>query len=114
MAGEISLDGWTLAGVANDEDGEVSSDTVFHFEQNGERIYASYSGGEVADGHLLGTFDGSRWDVRYVQINEDNETATGHSVGVVKLLDDGRVRVEDEWEWESKEGAGESVLEEIE
>lgn len=114
MSDEVSLDGRTLVGVANDEEGEVSGETRFHFEQAGERIRASYSGGKIVDGLLLGTFDGSRWDIRYVQINEDNETATGHSVGVVKLLDDGRVRVEDEWKWESKEGAGESVLEEIE
>lgn len=113
MADEISLDGRTLAAVANDEDGEVGADTVFHFEQYGERIYASYSGGDIADGHLVGTFDGDQWDIRYTQINSDNETATGHSVGDVELLDDGRIRVEDEWEWESKPGSGESIHEEI-
>ncbi|MGQ3413872.1 hypothetical protein ACT4ML_16685 [Natrinema sp. LN54] len=113
MGGKISFDGLTLAGVANDEDGEVGADTVFHFEQTGERIYANYSGGDIADGHLVGTFDGEQWDIRYTQINTDNETATGHSVGDVELLDDGRVRVEDEWEWESKSGTGESIHEEI-
>lgn len=113
MGDKISFDGLTLAGVANDEDGEVGADTVFHFEQTGERIYANYSGGDIADGHLVGTFDGEQWDIKYTQINTDNETATGHSVGDVELLDDGRVRVEDEWEWESKPGTGESIHEEI-
>ncbi|WP_440764927.1 hypothetical protein [Natronorubrum sp. DTA7] len=113
MADDISFDGRTLAGVENDDGGEVGADTEFHFEQNGERIYASYSGGAIVDGHLVGTFDGDQWDVRYVQINEDGETATGHSVGVVERLDDGRLRVEDEWEWESKPGEGESVHEEV-
>ncbi|GAB7009580.1 hypothetical protein [Halorubrum trueperi] len=75
------------------------------------RIYANYSGGDVVDGHLVGTFDGEQWDIRYTQINTDNETATGHSVGDVELLDDGRVRVEDEWE--SKPGTGESIHEEV-
>ena len=114
MADDISLDGRILAGVANDDGGEVGADTEFHFEQTGERIYANYSGGKIVDGHLVGTLDGNQWDVRYVQINEDDETATGHSVGVVERLDDGRIRVEDEWEWESKPGMGESVHEEIE
>ncbi|MFC4549704.1 MULTISPECIES: hypothetical protein [Halorussus] len=113
MTDEISLDGRTLAGVSNDEAGEVNAETEFHFEQDGERIYANYSGGRIVDGHLVGTFDGSRWDVRYVQMNERGETATGHSVGRVELLGDGRVRVEDEWEWESKPGTGESVHEEV-
>ncbi len=61
---------------------------------------------------LVGTFDGRRWEIRYTQLNADHETATGHSVGVVEQLDDGRVRVEDEWGWESKDGSGRSVLEE--
>ncbi|WP_423746563.1 hypothetical protein V5735_20070 [Haladaptatus sp. SPP-AMP-3] len=113
MANEISLDGRRLAGVANDEAGEVGADTLFNFEQEGERIYANYSGGAIVDGHLVGTFDGKQWDVRYVQINEASETATGHSVGNVELLNDGRIRVEDEWEWESKSGEGESVHEEL-
>ncbi|MFC6835133.1 hypothetical protein [Halomarina ordinaria] len=113
MADEISLDGRTLAGVANDATGEVGRDTTFEFEQVDDRIHARYAGGSVVTGHLVGTFDGRRWDVRYAQLHEDGETATGHSVGVVSVLDDGRVRVEDEWEWESKPGTGASVLEEV-
>ncbi len=114
MAKQISLDGRTLVGIANDEEGEVNGDTQFQFEQAGDRIYAQYSGGEIVEGHLIGAFDGSQWDIRYVQMNEDGDTASGHSTGEVSLLDDGRVRVEDEWAWESKPGTGESILEEIE
>ena len=114
MPGELSLDGRTLAGVSNADSGEVDSDTRFEFRQDGERVSATYAGGEIVDGYLLGSFDGATWDIRYVQQNEDGETATGHSVGTVTLLDDGRVRVEDEWEWESKAGSGTSVLEEVE
>lgn len=110
----VSLDGRTLAGVANADAGEVGSDTRFQFEQEGDRIYARYAGGDVVEGHLVGTFDGREWEIRYTQINADHETATGHSRGTVEVLEDGRVRVEDEWEWESKEGRGESVLEEVE
>lgn len=113
MSNSLSLDGRTLVGVANDEAGEVGGDTRFEFEQDGDRIYAHYSGGAVADGHLVGTFDGSTWDIRYAQINDAGKTATGHSIGAVTLLDDGRVRVEDDWEWESKPGSGSSVLEEV-
>lgn len=91
--------------------GEVSGETRFEFEQEGEQSYAHYSGGDIVDGHLVGTFDGSEWDIRYFQINSGHETASGHSVGTVELLEDGRVRVEDEWE--SQDGSGASVLEEI-
>lgn len=61
----VSLDGRTFAGVANDEQGEVSGDTRFHFEQShfeqsGNRIRAHYSGGEIVDGYLVGTLDGNQ------------------------------------------------------
>jgi len=113
MKENISLDGRTLVGVANTDAGEVSGDTQFNFEQEGNQIYAHYSGGEILDGHLVGTFDGSEWDIRYSQINLEQETASGHSIGTVELLDDGRIRVEDEWKWESQAGSGESILEEV-
>lgn len=108
----VSLDGRTLRGVEN-EGGEVGSETLLRFEQDGERLTARYDGGGVVAGFLLGSLTDGRWDVRYVQLHEDGETATGHSVGRVERLPDGRVRVTDEWEWESKPGGGRSVLEEV-
>lgn len=113
MANQVSLDGRRLVGVANSSCGEVDSDTRFEFEQEGNRINARYSGGSIVDGYLVGTFDGDQWDIRYVQINDEGETASGHSIGDVTVLEDDRVRVEDAWEWESKLGSGESVLEEV-
>lgn len=105
------LDGKTLVGVEN-EGGEVGGETEFRFGQDGERIWAKYSGGSVVDGYLVGTLTDGEWDIRYTQINTDHETATGHSIGTVETLADGRIRVEDTWEWESKPGEGRSVLEE--
>lgn len=112
MADPVSLDGRTLVGIANDAAGEVSVETRFRFRQHGDRISARYAGGRIVDGYLVGSLDGGQWDVRYVQQHESGETATGHSVGTVSRLEDGRIRVEDTWEWESKPGGGESVLEE--
>ncbi len=113
MSSELSLDGRTLVGVTNTDTGEVSNETRFHFEHTGERISAHYAGGDVLEGYLVGTCDGTEWEIRYTQINTDLDTASGHSIGTLELLEDGRVRVTDEWEWESKEGGGQSVLEEV-
>lgn len=109
---EISLDGRTLKAAEN-TNGEVSGDTLFEFEQDEEIITATYSGGEIQRGYLIGTLEKNRWEVRYVQINRTGETSTGHSIGELKLSEDGRVLVEDDWEWESRAGGGHSVLEEV-
>lgn len=113
MEPELSLDGRVLEGVSNANAGEVDTDTRFEFTQDGDRISATYAGGDIVEGYLVGTMDGSTWDIRYVQLNESGETATGHSVGELSELEEGRIRVEDEWKWESKSGSGESVLEEV-
>ncbi|AGN02009.1 hypothetical protein L593_10320 [Salinarchaeum sp. Harcht-Bsk1] len=102
MTEGISLDGRTLVGVANDDAGEVSDETTFTVEQTGDRISARYAGGSIVEGHLLGTIDDGEWDVRYVQLHENGETATGHSVGEISVLEDGRVRIDDEWEWDRR------------
>lgn len=113
MAAEsISLGGRVLKAVEN-SNGEVGSETEFEFEQEGEVITASYSGGDILQGYLVGTLESNQWNVRYVQINQDGETATGHSIGEISLTEGGRVRVDDKWEWESQPGEGQSVLKEI-
>jgi hypothetical protein len=112
MTDGVSLDGRTVVAVEN-EGGDVGSDTRMTFTQDGTRLSAEYSGGDIAQGYLLGTVVDGEWDVRYVQVGHEGETATGHSVGTVEELPDGRVRIEDEWEWESKPGGGRSLLEEV-
>jgi hypothetical protein len=114
MTEHVSLDGRTLVGVDTADSGVVSDATTFEFEPEHGRVYATYAGGAIVEGHLIGTVDDGHWDVRYVQLDDEGETATGHSRGEIEVLDDGRVRVEDDWEWESRTGGGESVLEEIE
>ena len=113
MDDELWLHGRSLAGVSNARAGEVDPETEFDFRQDGDRLAARYAGGAVGAGHLPGTLDGSRWDVRYVQRNVDGEAAAGHSVGEVSRLPGGRVRVTDEWSWQSRPGGGTSVLEEV-
>ena len=49
-----SLDGKTFQSIENSENGEVSSETIFHYHQNNEIVSADYKGGNILKGHLLG------------------------------------------------------------
>jgi hypothetical protein len=108
----VSLDGRTLHGVSNTGDGDVGAATVFRYHEDAGVIWAEYAGGAVRRGYLVGTRDGGRLDFRYVHLDTEGDTAWGHCTSRVEVLADGRVRLHETWSWESRDGAGESVVEE--
>ncbi|WP_432099348.1 hypothetical protein [Streptomyces sp. WAC 04229] len=108
-----SLDGLVLAPVADQTPGQVGTRTRFTYHERDGAIWADYAGGDVVRGHLVGTRAGDRLDFRYVQLRTDGSTASGHCVSTVLELPDGRVRLEESWEWESRPGRGTSVVEQV-
>lgn len=108
-----SLDGLVLSPVADQAPGQVGTRTRFTYHEQQGVIWADYAGGDVVRGHLIGTRTGDRLDFRYIQLKQDGTTSSGHCVSTVVDLTDGRVRLEERWEWESQEGSGTSVVEEL-
>jgi hypothetical protein len=108
-----SLDGLVLAPVADQAPGQVGTRTRFTYHEREGEIWAVYTGVDVVRGRLVGTREGDRLDFRYVQLKRDGTTASGHCVSAVVELPDGRVRLEETWEWESQRGNGTSVVEQV-
>lgn len=108
-----SLDGLDFAPEADPEGGEVNTSTRFRYREADGVIWADYAGGEIVRGHLVGTRDGDRLDFRYVQLRRDGRTSSGHCVSTVVELPDGRLRLDETWEWESQDGKGTSVVEQL-
>ncbi|MFF1446929.1 hypothetical protein ACFVYF_01985 [Streptomyces sp. NPDC058274] len=108
-----SLDGLVLAPVADQAPGQVGTRTRFTYHEKDGVIWAEYAGGDVVRGHLVGRREGDRLDFRYVQLKHDGTTSSGHCVSAVVELADGRVRLEETWQWESQAGSGTSVVEQI-
>ncbi|MEU3279284.1 hypothetical protein [Streptomyces antibioticus] len=108
-----SLDGLVLAPVADQAPGQVGTRTRFTYHEVEGVVWADYAGGDVVRGHLVGTRRGDRLDFRYVQLKRDGTTSSGHCVSTVGELPDGRVRLTETWEWESQEGSGTSVVEQV-
>ncbi|WP_405832099.1 hypothetical protein [Streptomyces sp. NBC_01176] len=106
-----SLDGLVLAPVADQAPGQVGTGTRFTYHEKDGEIWAEYAGGDIVRGRLLGTREGDRLDFRYVQLGRDGTTSGGHCVSDVVELSDGRLRLEETWEWESRTGSGTSVVE---
>jgi hypothetical protein len=111
----INYDSRTFASTQNSETGEVGPYTVFHYHQNGNVVWAEYSGGEIVHGHLIAVCDDDGvLDMRYHHVNREGELMTGICISTPEILPDGRIRLHEKWQWTCGDNSsGESVIEEI-
>lgn len=113
MSSAPSVDGRRFAGVSNSADGEVGRGTVFTYHKTDGLVWAEYAGGAVRLGRLVGTRDGDVLRFRYVHVGVDGESSSGRCEARLEVLADGRLRSHEDWCWESRPGAGASVVEEL-
>jgi hypothetical protein len=101
--------------VSNTENGETGADTLFVYQQQGNILTCTYSGGQIVHGHLLGLVDEQgRIDMRYHQLNTRGQLMTGTCTSVPQVLPSGKIRLHETWQWTSGDGSrGHSVLEEV-
>jgi hypothetical protein len=96
-----------------DAEGEASEATVFQYDERDGVVWARYEGGAVRLGFLVGTRNGDRLEFRYSQLNQNGETSNGRCSTTISTLPDGRLRLDEDWAWESKPGSGTSAAEEV-
>ena len=101
--------------VQNTQNGETSPETIFHYTQEGNIISSVYQGGKIIKGHLIGIVDDEgKIDMRYHQVNDQNEIMTGICHSVPELLPNGKIRLHETWKWTSGDASqGSSIIEEI-
>ncbi|MGJ1442672.1 n-acetylglutamate synthase [Sphingobacterium siyangense] len=99
----------------NSNNGDTSSETAFHYKQEGNVLISIYSGGSIVSGHLIGLVDSNgNIDMRYHHINSDGDIMTGFCKSTPEILEDGRIRLHEEWKWTSgDQSSGKSTIEEI-
>ncbi|MEH7253091.1 n-acetylglutamate synthase [Neobacillus niacini] len=111
----INYNGRKFVSVENTANGEVSSKTFFEYKQEGNILSASYRGGEIVKGTLIGFVqaDGSL-QFRYNHVNARNEIRGGQCSSIPETLPDGRIRLHEKWKWtDHDQSEGESIVEEI-
>lgn len=101
--------------VSNTENGETSDETIFYYKQTGNILTAEYSGGKIKYGHLIGIVDeNGNIDMRYHQVNEKGALMTGICQSKPEILDNGKIRLHETWEWTSGDRSkGQSIIEEL-
>lgn len=91
---------------------EVNTDTTFCFVQKGNLVAAEYSGGLIQEGELIGYINHNNFYFSYQQTNLSGEQNSGRGCDTIELTNDGRLRLTDHWEWETKKGKGLCIMEE--
>ena len=111
----MNYDGKIFRALENSASGDVGTETVFQYHQDGNIVWAEYSGGSVVRGHLIAlcNIDGDL-EMRYQHLNSSGQLMTGECRSTPEVLSDGRIRLHEKWQWTCGDrSTGESVIEEI-
>lgn len=111
----IHYHGRTFRSVNNSANGEVDGATLFHYQQQGQIVWATYQGGAIQWGTLIAKVDEAGClEMRYQHINTSGQLMTGECQSTPEMLPDGRIRLHERWQWTSGDrSAGESTVEEV-
>ena len=101
--------------VSNSENGDVNDETIFNYQQNSFLVSATYSGGAILFGHLLGLVNNEGvMEISYHHVNEEGDIRTGVCLSTPEILPNGKIRLHERWKWTNGDlSEGESTLEEI-
>ncbi len=109
----LNLNGKKFKSILSSDNGEVSSNTIFHYRQSEKIIWATYEGGDIIFGTLSGEMNENKLSFRYQHQNTKGEFRTGKCETVLEDVDE-KIRLIEQWEWTCKDfSKGNSVLEEI-
>lgn len=112
---KINYHGRVFKGMTNSPNGQVSGDTVFHYSQHGSILSATYRGGSILEGYILGIVnDDNSLQFLYHHLDTQGNLRGGHCKSIPEILQDGRIRLHETWQWTyGGIGTGESIVEEI-
>ncbi len=110
----VNYNGKIFRPVVNSENGETSNETVFIYQQIDNILTSEYSGGKIIKGHLIGLVDeNGNIEMRYHQVNQKGELMTGKCKSVPEILENGKIRLHETWEWTSGDKSkGQSIIQE--
>lgn len=101
--------------VESSSSSQTGEDTIFKYEQIGNMVTATYSGGDIRFGQIIGHVDEDGiLDMRYQHMNRDNELVTGYCKTTPVILPGGKIRLHEKWRWTcGHREKGWSILEEM-
>lgn len=98
--------------IKREEDG--LSDTIFHYHQDGDIVWGTYDGGTIIRGNFLAKVDEEGvLDLRFQHVNIAGEIIIGTSLSTPEIMADGRIRLNEDFQWSGDALRHTSTVEEI-
>lgn len=110
-----NLNGKIFKTFLNSSNGEVDSQTIFHYFEKSGVIWADYSGGSIIKGCLIGIKNSDEsLDFRYSHVNQDYSIKTGICKSTIFIEPNGKLKIKEKWKWTcGDESEGESEILEV-
>jgi hypothetical protein len=109
----INLNNIKMNVIETSENGVVNHHTIFSFSQKQNLVYASYSGGQIAKGYLVGNLNGDKLEFTYCQVQVDGILDNGKSNAELTIYN-GKLRLIEHFECASRSGQmGINIFEEL-
>lgn len=109
---KFNYDGKIFIPFMNSENGEVDNNTHFYYHQKGNLLWAEYNGGDIKKGFLIGNvLNNGELEFNYQHLNINDEIRIGKCHSKPVLLENGKIRLNEEWQWLNKDNSkGVSIL----
>src|SRR6185503_8946055 len=104
MQVKISLDNISMNVIKTAPNGVVNEHTIFNFSQTGAIVSATYNGGKIEKGFLVGTMENDRLHFSYCQLQTDGTLDNGSSFCDLSINAEGKIILSENFEWASRPG----------
>ncbi|TMU55988.1 hypothetical protein [Flagellimonas algicola] len=110
----FDLDNVQMNVVQTAANGVVNHETIFSFSQQDVQVQASYSGGNIAKGFLIGVLKKEILNFSYCQLQTDGILDNGSSKAQLSITAEGKLRLTEHFDWKSRPGEiGINVFEQL-
>ena len=111
----INYNNKVFRSIVNDDMGDVTSMTTFHYKQTSNVIWGVYDGGNIIKGTFTGkVLEQNKICFYYQHANIKGEIKTGYCESIAELRSNGRIRLFERWKLTcDKFTEGTSMIEEV-
>jgi hypothetical protein len=101
-----SLDKVRMTVIKTAANGVVGNQTIFTFSQKENYVSASYAGGRIRQGYLVGYLDRAKLFFSYCQLQVDGKIDNGQSDCDLSLDENKKLILTENFTWSSRENDG--------